>query len=406
MFPFLCFFFFKSYTAPSLTLNDEPHSSDILNGCIEESLENDTASEQVPTSPSNQPDYTSTDPGCWGCIKEAAREYWIEKGPLICQNRNADFSASEKQYKHQKRSFSKSLFTRKLANGESVSREWMLYSPSKGCAFCFVCLLFSEKKDSPFSSCGFNDWKHAQQRVAEHESSESHHRCMFVWASRTAEKGQIDNELREQFQTECNYWVSVLQRVVAVVKFLAERGLAFRGETHVFGQQNNGNYLGLLELISQFDPFLSDHIARFGNAGRGTPSYLSTTTCEEFVQLMGEKVYSEIINRSKLAKYFAISVDSTPDIAHTDQMTVIMRYISPEGMIQERFVTFLPITSHTGESIFNSVIAALNEMDIDVQNCRGQCYDNASNMAGLYKGVQARIREINPLAEWVPCAAL
>lgn len=294
-------------------------------------MENDTASEQVPTSPSNQLDYTSTDPGCWGCIKEAAREYWIEKGPLICQNRNADFSASEKQYKHQKMSFSKSLFTRKLANGESVSREWMLYSPSKGCAFCFVCLLFSEKKDSPFSSCGFNDWKHTQQRVAEHESSESHHRCMFVWASRTAEKGQIYNELREQFQTECNYWVSVLQRVVAVVKFLAERGLAFRGETHVFGQQNNGNYLGLLELISQFDPFLSDHIAHFGNAGRGTPSYLSTTTCEEFVQLMGEKVYSEIINRIKMAKYFAISVDSNPDIAHTDQMTVIMRYIS-EGI--------------------------------------------------------------------------
>lgn len=120
---------------------------------------------------------------------------------------------------------------------------------------------------------------------------------------------------------------------------------------------------------------------------------------------MGEKVYSEIINRLKLAKYFAISVDSTPDIAHTDQMTVIMHYISPEGMIQERFVTFLSITSHTGESIFNSVIAALNEMDIDVQNCRGQCYDNASSMAGLYEGVQARIREINPLAEWVPCAA-
>ncbi len=152
-------------------------------------------------------------------------------------------------------------------------------------------------------------------------------------------------------------------------------------------------------MISQFDPFLSDHIARFGNASRGTPSYLSTTTCEEFVKLMGEKVYSEIINRIKLAKYFAVSVDSTPNIAHTDQLTVIMRYISPEGVVQERFVTFLPITSHTGESIFNSVIEVLNEMGIDIQNCRGHCYDNGSNMAGLYKGVQARIREINPLAE-------
>lgn len=86
---FLFFFSLQILQAPSLTLDDEPHSSDILNDCIEESLENDTASEQEPTSPSNQLDYTSTDPGCWGCIKAAAREYWIEKGPLICQNRNA-----------------------------------------------------------------------------------------------------------------------------------------------------------------------------------------------------------------------------------------------------------------------------------------------------------------------------
>lgn len=44
-------------------------------------------------------------------------------------------------------------------------------------------------------------------------------------------------------------------------------------------------------------------------------------------------------------------------------------------------------------------------MGIDINNCRGQCYDNASNMSGTYKGVQARIKQINPLAEWVPCAA-
>ena len=32
-------------------------------------------------------------------------------------------------------------------------------------------------------------------------------------------------------------------------------------------------------------------------------------------------------------------------------------------------------------------------------------YDNASNMSGTYSGVQARFHQVNPLAEWVPCAA-
>ncbi len=41
------------------------------------------------------------------------------------------------------------------------------------------------------------------------------------------------------------------------------------------------------------------------------PSYLSTTICDDFVQLMGEQVLSEIRNRIQIAKYFSISVDST-----------------------------------------------------------------------------------------------
>ena len=94
---------------------------------------------------------------------------------------------------------------------------------------------------------------------------------------------------------------------------------------------------------------------------------------------MGQKVLDEIISRVKLAKYFAISVDSTPDITHVDQLTFILRYVSPEGCIEERFVKFLPIESHTGEALFNSVVSVFEEMGIDINNCRGQCYDSTSN---------------------------
>ena len=57
------------------------------------------------------------------------------------------------------------------------------------------------------------------------------------------------------------YWSNVLSRIVAVVKFLAERGLPFRGHDEIIGSSTNGNYLGVLEIISQFDPFLAQHIA-------------------------------------------------------------------------------------------------------------------------------------------------
>ena len=46
----------------------------------------------------------------------------------------------------------------------------------------------------------------------------------------------------------------------------------------------------------------------------------------------------------------------------------------------------------------------LETNDIDLQNCRGQGYDNGANMAGQYKGVQATILEKNPQAVFSPCS--
>ncbi|OCT76249.1 hypothetical protein XELAEV_18031444mg [Xenopus laevis] len=170
----------------------------------------------------------------------------------------------------------------------------------------------------------------------------------------------------------------------------------------MFGHPDNGNFMGVLEVISEFDPFLKKHIEKFGNAAKGKPSYLSSTTCLEFIELMGERIVSDIIDQIKIAKYFSIIVDSTPDVTHTDQLTFIVRYVSLDGCIEESFLKFLPILSHTGESLFHSVLTTLDDMGLDIRNCRGQCYDNAANMSGAYNGLQARIKEHNPLVEWVP----
>ena len=43
------------------------------------------------------------------------------------------------------------------------------------------------------------------------------------------------------------------------------------------------------------------------------------------------------------------------------------------------------------------------EKGIDIKDCRGQSYDNASNMGGNYNGVQARIKELRKYAEYIPC---
>ena len=65
---------------------------------------------------------------------------------------------------------------------------------------------------------------------------------------------------------------SVLQQVIEVMKYLCERGLALLGNDEIFGTHLDGNFLELLDLVAKFDPFLAEHINRYGNKGPGNPS--------------------------------------------------------------------------------------------------------------------------------------
>ena len=166
--------------------------------------------------------------------------------------------------------------------------------------------------------------------------------------------------------------------------------------TELLGSQHNGNYLGILELIAEYDPFLSSHLAKYGNVGRGKPSYLSSTICEEVIEIMGNKVLKVIVKDIQEAKYFSLSVYSTLDITHIDQLTVVLRYVGvSDGEVVERFLTFIPIASHTGEALAITVLTFLNKCGIKIKNLRGQSYDNAANMSGCYNGLQAHIARIN-----------
>jgi len=62
------------------------------------------------------------------------------------------------------------------------------------------------------------------------------------------------------------YWLNILKRIVAFVKSLASRGLAFRGQNSQIGSPHNGNFMMALKLIAEFDQFLSTHIKKYGNS--------------------------------------------------------------------------------------------------------------------------------------------
>lgn len=216
---------------------------------------------------------------------------------------------------------------------------------------------------------------------------------------------RIDSGLENQVESERIYWVNVLKKVVATVKMLASRGLAFRGETSTIGLTNNGNFLMAIELLAEFDPFMSEHIKRYGNPGKGYTSYISSSTFEEIIQIMSKKVKSTIIQEIKDSHYFSISVDSTHDISYVDQLSLCIRYVNKDGNPVEQFLCFLDHVGHKAEDMAEAVFKILRNYNLNIKNLRGQSCDNTSNMSSLYSGLQARIKTANPLAKFVPWAA-
>lgn len=158
-------------------------------------------------------------------------------------------------------------------------------------------------------------------------------------------------------------------------------------------------------MLAEVDSFTEEHLKKHGNPGSGKTSYLSSSTYEEVVNIMAQKCRDQLSSKLSIAKYFSIIVDSSPDIAHVDQLSVVLRYVQENGEPSEVFLTFTPNVGHKGEEMFDAIKDTLKEFNLDIRDCRGQSYDNATNMSGCYKGLQARIKAINEFAKFVPCSA-
>ncbi|CAM4560165.1 unnamed protein product [Lepidochelys olivacea] len=134
---------------------------------------------------------------------------------------------------NKKKKFSAQHYKRKLIHGEEIHRKWLQYLVSKDSVFFFCCKLFRNQAIGiPLTENGSKDWENISSILSSHERSTEHLECFQNWKElelRLKKGKTVDEENLCVIKEKEEYWQQILERLIALVRFLSGQNLAFCG---------------------------------------------------------------------------------------------------------------------------------------------------------------------------------
>ena len=173
------------------------------------------------------------------------------------------------------------------------------------------------------------------------------------------------------------------------IRFLVRQGLALRGSI-----KEESNFIQLLKLEGEVDSKIEKWLKK--NSGKYTHPEIQN----ECPQLMSLTILREISKNFQNSVYYTIIADEVTDSWNKEQFVVCLRWVDHDLVTHEELVGLYAVDNITSETLVNSLKDVLLRMGLSVQNCRGQCYDGASNMVVIAickSGVATQIQKRNPV---------
>ena len=267
---------------------------------------------------------------------------------------------------------------------------------------------------------GFRLWTKASEHFKKHflepEASHGKKQGQFKKHMECVSKGEAFRAMMENrqksvenmFEREKEETVEKnrdgLRSIVPIVIFCGQHNLPLRGHrddwhgTHAQSnrEQSFGNCRALIEFrIEAGDLKLKQSIE---NAPKNC-TYLSKTTQNELINILGDVIRDEILGEIRKATYFSISADEAADCSNKEQLSLTIRSVDSSDKVREEFIEFDHCKEGTtGEALAELIKGRLQALGLQLEKIRGQCYDGAGAMRVKDKGVGPRIQREYPKA--------
>ena len=303
---------------------------------------------------------------------------------------------------------------------------WLCYSPTEDGAYCLPCVLFGDRFCTKCAnifklfSKPLNHWNDAIYSFKRHAGVGTgiktglHQSTTTLFTSFLASMSgkiqpidvMVDTNMRNAIAENRKKLIPIID----TIKLCGRLCLPLRGhrddskyhpDVGSYSEGGIGNFVELLNFrVRAGDTVLEEHLK---NCPKNA-SYISKNTQNTLIKCCGQVISEKIVHDIKQNKFFSIIADEAADSSNKEQMSLVLRFVDQNMDIREDFIAFLHCKwGLDGAGLATLVLKAINDLTLNVENCRGQGYDGAGAVAGHINGLSAHILRLNKKAIFTHC---
>jgi hypothetical protein len=177
------------------------------------------------------------------------------------------------------------------------------------------------------------------------------------------------------------------------LRLLTRQGLRLCG----YGDGADSNFVQFLYLHGFDAPVMLTWMSK------KTDKYTSSDIQNECLEIMALNILRQISGSIIKSGFFTIMADECTDIANKEQFVVCIRWVDESLTDHEDVIGLYNVGTIDSNTLTATIRDVLLRMSLKISQCRGQCYDGASNMSGSKRGVATQLMTEEPRALLTHC---